>query len=178
MLIASPTLRCPFFGHTLLLLVDHGPTGSFGLALNRPLELPAKDVLGELGIAGSAETISRMQVAVGGPVARDSGFVLFERGSGDDEGGTPVGRDLALSASADVLARVVGRAPGPRAALFLGYAGWSAGQLEREYREGSWIKAPVDLDLVFEIAAEERWRVALRRLGIDPGTMVAKVASA
>src|SRR5438270_13803129 len=42
-LVARPTLRDPFFGRSVVLLLEHGPEGAFGLVLNRPApagELP------------------------------------------------------------------------------------------------------------------------------------------
>ena len=56
--------------------------------------------------------------------------------------------------------------------LFVGLACWVPGQLEREIEENSWVIAPFDTSIVFEVPAEERWAAALRSIGIDPGTLV------
>ena len=45
-------------------------------------------------------------------------------------------------------------------------------QLEREIEENSWVVAPLDTSIVFDVPVEERWAAALRSIGIDPGTLV------
>jgi putative transcriptional regulator len=56
--------------------------------------------------------------------------------------------------------------------LFLGCAGWEAGQLVNELIEGAWIVAPSSPDLVFDRSRDSVWEGALRGLGIDPATLV------
>jgi putative transcriptional regulator len=50
----------------------------------------------------------------------------------------------------------------------LGYAGWDAGQLEREVSENAWLCGPADSGIIFNAPYEERWDRAARLLGIDP----------
>jgi putative transcriptional regulator len=66
----------------------------------------------------------------------------------------------------------VAEVPELRARVFLGYAGWAPGQLEREIAEGSWLVVPVDPALVFEESHERVWEQAVRSLGIEPATLV------
>ncbi len=56
--------------------------------------------------------------------------------------------------------------------MMLGYAGWGAGQLESEMKEGSWIPVDLDYDLVFGTPVEARWEAALASLGIDPARVI------
>jgi putative transcriptional regulator len=49
--------------------------------------------------------------------------------------------------------------------FFLGYSGWSPGQLENEIEEEAWIVASSGGGVLFEEAADELWRAVLRRLG-------------
>ena len=64
------------------------------------------------------------------------------------------------------------RGEGPRDAFVaLGYAGWEAGQLEREMHDNAWIALPVDEHILFEMPFEQRWHAVWRHLGIDPGRM-------
>ena len=63
--------------------------------------------------------------------------------------------------------------------MMLGYAGWGAGQLESEMKEGSWIPVDLHYDLVFETPVEARWEAALASLGIDPAHVIdSQIASA
>lgn len=56
-LVASPSLRCPFFHHTLVLLVAHDEDGSFGLVVNRPIELPFGAVLEGMGLEAEGASL-------------------------------------------------------------------------------------------------------------------------
>jgi putative transcriptional regulator len=78
-------------------------------------------------------------VLVGGPVARERGFVLHTDDF-DSEGSTlPVGDGLALTTTRDVLAPWPAKPAAARSLLALGYAGWGAGQIEQELRENVWL---------------------------------------
>jgi len=75
--------------------------------------------------------------------------------------------DLGLTTSRDVL-EAVGRGEGPRNVLVsLGYAGWSAGQLEQEIAQNAWLTVEADPGVMFETPAEGRLPAAMRLLGID-----------
>ena len=49
----------------------------------------------------------------------------------------------------------------------LGYAGWSAGQLEQEIAENSWLTVSADNNVLFETAIEYKFEAAGKLLGID-----------
>ncbi len=49
----------------------------------------------------------------------------------------------------------------------LGYAGWSAGQLETELAQNAWLTVEADPDVLFDLPAERRLSAAARLLGID-----------
>ncbi len=178
LLCASPTLRCPFFGRTLVLLADHGSDGSFGLVVNRPLGLGLLDVVEELGLMSRAEVRRDIPVMVGGPVDSETGFVLLEREDGAlPPDSTPVGARLAISASTRLLVQVARGEVRARAMLCLGYAGWASGQLEDELREGAWFPGSVDPQRIFAEPAEERWGGTLRGMGIEPGKVIGRVVA-
>ncbi|MEM6441309.1 MAG: YqgE/AlgH family protein, partial [Pseudomonadota bacterium] len=131
LLVAMPGMGDPRFSHTVIYMCSHGAGGAMGLIVNKPAkELSFEALLKQLGIKAPPE--EALQVRVGGPVEVGRGFVLHT----DDweaPGATKPLRDgLALTATVDIL-REIARGKGPRqAALALGYAGWSAGQLEDE----------------------------------------------
>jgi hypothetical protein len=67
----------------------------------------------------------------------------------------------------DVL-EAAGRGEGPKDIFVsLGYAGWSAGQLEQELAQIAWLTVEADPDVLFELPAERRLSAAVRLLGID-----------
>ncbi len=168
-------MRCPFFNHTLVLLIDHGNEGSFGFVLNRETNMEITDVFQEVGVEEAATAQVSAPVLLGGPVSPESGWILY------DSEGVPqpsvgktiaVGDRIACSASLELLARIA-RGDGPdTCAMILGYSGWGQGQLESEMRQGSWIPVDLDYGLVFETPIEKRWEAALATLGIDPARVI------
>jgi putative transcriptional regulator len=172
-LVAAPILLDANFRRTVVLLVDHGPEGSLGFVVNRPAQVRLPGMLDALGLRGPDVAPPDAPVLVGGPVAPDTGWLVFEQtaagGFGDEV--VRVSDRLAVSASRELLELTVhGRGPN-RVMLVLGYAGWGPSQLDAEISQGAWI--PVDLDerIVFETPYEERWASALRTLGIDPARL-------
>ncbi len=174
-LVAAPSMRCPFFNHTLVLLIDHTDDGSFGFVINRMTDLRIADVFDEVGVTGAATATVRAPVMLGGPVSPESGWILY------DPEGVPrpasgqslaVGDRIACSASVELLERLA-KGDGPdTCAMMLGYSGWGAGQLESEMKQGSWIPVDLDYDLVFETPVDSRWKAALAALGIDPARVI------
>ncbi|HQN96417.1 MAG TPA: YqgE/AlgH family protein [Thermoanaerobaculales bacterium] len=172
LLIAMPGLVDPNFWHAVVLVGVHSSEeGAFGLVINRPLNVELNEILAELG--ESVDEGQLPQVLAGGPVEPNHGFVVFEgRGQEPDEAVLAVASDIMVSGSTETLAKLArGRLAG-RYHLFLGYSGWHPGQLEQEIEDNSWLVAPLDTSIIFEVPIEERWTAALRSIGVEPGTLV------
>ena len=176
LLIAMPGMQDPSFAHTLTYICQHSAEGAMGLVVNRSAHLQLADVLEQLGISiDDRRVLDRVQVFAGGPVQPDRGFVLHTP-LPPRENSTPLDSTvqlteaLSLTTSRDVLPMLADAEHGPsRALLALGYAGWGAGQLEQELRENAWLTIAVDdLAILFDHPAEERWQLAVGKLGIDP----------
>jgi putative transcriptional regulator len=74
---------------------------------------------------------------------------------------------IGITTSRDIL-QAVARGDGPEYLLVaLGYAGWGAGQLERELAENAWLSGPADFDTLFHTPSDRRWLAAAALLGID-----------
>lgn len=172
-LVAAPGLMDPNFRESVVLLVDHGPRGALGFVVNRPADVHFHHVVSELELP-TREPKPDVPVLVGGPVAPHTGWIVFDphRRSVPEEARIEVNDRVQVSASRAVLEALAADGATDRHLLVLGYAGWDAGQLDDELKEGSWI--PVDLDpaVVFECPLDERWGAALAGLGVDPTTVV------
>lgn len=171
LLIAMPSLGDPNFQRTVVLLGSHSAeNGAFGLVVNRPLGVDMTDIFAELGLEAPERRLP--PVLAGGPVEPDHGFVLFESdlpAVEDEELSLPHG--LRVSGSTETLASLAtGEIPG-RYSLILGYSGWYPGQLENEIEQNSWLIAPIETSILFEVPFEERWVEALGSIGVDPGTI-------
>jgi putative transcriptional regulator len=167
-----PQLQDPNFKRTVVLLVQHDESGTFGLVLNRELEFSAFQLCSSLDVSWKGDPSA--SISWGGPVQPHSGWVLFNQDAGlvsDPAEISQVFPELYFAGSLDVL-RAVAAAPPPEVRLFLGYAGWGPGQLETELAEGAWLVAPLSTDLVFAVSADSMWNHAVRRLGIDPATLI------
>jgi putative transcriptional regulator len=165
-LIAMPGMDDPNFAQTVTLVCEHSERGALGIIINRPLTMDLGEVFEQLGLDASQSHVSRQSVLLGGPVQTDRGFVLHSPGAGF-ESTLPVSERLHLTTSRDILdALASGQGPA-RAIVALGYAGWEAGQLEDEMARNAWLTVPVDVSLLFDVPAEDRWQAAGRLLGIN-----------
>jgi len=171
LLVAMPQLLDPNFRRSVVLLLHHDADFTFGLVLNRPSEIAAESLCASLGIEWRGAPAAL--VDWGGPVQPNTGWVVLGDGAGAElEDATEVTSELHFAGSLETLKRVAESPPG-RLRLFLGYAGWGAGQLESELAQGAWLVAPLEPRFVFEVEAGVLWARVLRDLGIDPATLVA-----
>lgn len=109
----------------------------------------------------------------GGPVALESGVLLYEPGldTPAQEDDLVIGDKLRLCPNQALLHDIAaGRGP-RRFHIFLGHAGWAPGQLEQEIAQGAWIPADLRLDLIFDLPLDERWEGALLGEGLHPSNL-------
>jgi putative transcriptional regulator len=168
LLVAMPGRVGGTFEHTVIYLCEHSGNGALGLVINRPTDLLLGDLLQRLDLDLSLEIgpVQRLPVCFGGPVQTDRGFVLHAP-AGTYSSSINLGQ-LSLTTSRDIL-HDVARGQGPAQLLVtLGYAGWSAGQLEEEMAENAWLNVQASHDILFETPYGQRYEAALAQLGIDP----------
>lgn len=134
LLVASPLLGDPNFHRTVVLMIEHGAEGALGVVLNRPSESPVSQALPDWASLAAQPA----DVFVGGPVEQGR-VIALGRARGEpprDDWTAVLGRvgmvDLA-STPTDVASGY------DLLRFFSGYAGWGAGQLEGELREGAWL---------------------------------------
>lgn len=167
LLIAMPALADPNFARTVTLLCEHSDDGAMGIMINRPTNLALRDVLVQLNIDAGSSPHADAPVYFGGPVQISRGFVLHEP-IGNWEATLTVTDTLGVSTSRDIL-EAIARNEGPdRYLVALGYAGWGAGQLERELSENAWLNVPAAREILFSLPVDERWRAAALLTGVDP----------
>lgn len=176
LLIAMPGMDDSRFAHTVTYICDHSPQGAMGLVINQPVNTELDDLLEQMGF-DLAPQRKHYPVLRGGPVHPERGFVLHRRGPRWAHT-VDLNPDIALTASRDVL-EAMAAGQGPDAALvLLGYAGWEAGQLERELADNVWLTAPASLSILFDTPFEQRARAAAFQLGIDFNLLSAQAGHA
>lgn len=178
LLIAMPGMADERFMRSVIYLCAHSPEGAMGIILNQPapnIEFP--DLLRQLEIIPQDDNIrlpmqaERLRVLKGGPVETGRGFVLHSADFLIDNSTLSIDDGVCLTATVDIL-RAIARGNGPHeAVLALGYAGWTAGQLEAEIHDNGWLNCPADSSLIFDEHFETKYDRALRKIGIDPGKL-------
>ena len=165
-LIAMPAMVDPNFARTLTWVCEHNDDGALGIVVNRPTDMMLSALFEQIDLPLARPEVGSRPVHFGGPVQVDRGFVLH-RPLGNWQSTLAVTDEVGLTTSKDIL-EAVGRGEGPRDLFVsLGYAGWSAGQLEQEIAQNAWLTVGADADVVFDLPAEERLPAAMRLLGID-----------
>jgi putative transcriptional regulator len=165
-LIAMPSMADPHFSRTLTYICEHNDQGALGLVVNRPIDMTMQALFERLSLPLSDTALSDSPVYFGGPVQTDRGFVLHEP-AGSWQATLRVKEAIGLTTSKDIL-EAVGRGEGPtRMLVTLGYAGWSAGQLEHELSQNAWLTVEARDAILFEVPAEERLPAAMELLGVD-----------
>jgi putative transcriptional regulator len=176
-LLAMPSLSEGIFSQSITYICEHGESGAMGIVINQPLELSVDEIFEHLEIDTLAD-FSDEPVMSGGPVQLDHGFVLHRNCDQRWEASLKVTPDITLTSSRDVL-RAIAAGTGPKEHLIaLGYAGWTAGQLEFELAENSWLTLPADSDIIFSTPYHRRLGAAAAVLGIDMNLISAQAGHA
>jgi putative transcriptional regulator len=145
-LVARPSLRDPFFGRSVVLLLDHNDEGAFGLVLNRPappVELPFPVFIG-----GPCQPQGLLMLH-----GHPEWFTETDERPGEVCPGVYVGDTDTFNRLSDI----------PEDAdwkfrVFTGYAGWGPQQLEGEMEQGAWIVLPASAERLFGTPPEELWQ--------------------
>jgi putative transcriptional regulator len=172
-LIAMPGMVDPNFAGSVIYLFEHTERGAMGLVVNRPTELDLGTLFDKIELKLEIAPLLEQPVYFGGPVQVERGFVLHEPiPSPSYSSSLIIPGGLTMTTSKDVLeALAIGN--GPRKFLMtLGYAGWSAGQLEEEITLNGWMNVPLSrqqmIDIIFDTPSSQRYEKAMSHLGFDP----------
>ncbi len=165
-LIAMPSLSEGIFARSVTYLCEHNEHGAMGIVINRPIGIALGEILEQLDVDG-ARHHGEDPVMAGGPVQTDRGFVLHPTSERHWESTLPITDEISLTTSRDILQSLAYNEGPPTALVALGYAGWSAGQLEQELVANAWLTIPADRAIIFDIPAEQRFDAAVAKLGID-----------
>jgi putative transcriptional regulator len=164
LLVAAPGLLDPTFRRTVVYVIEHRDRGSLGVVLNRPSEVPVRDVLPSWAPLSSQPS----SVFVGGPVESETALCLAAVRTGYDpaalDGLVAVRGPVALVDLDGDPAVIAPRLRGLR--VFAGYSGWDAGQLAGEIGRGDWIVVPALPDDVLDHQDAALWGHVLRRQGM------------
>jgi putative transcriptional regulator len=166
LLIADPFLKDPNFLRTVVLLCEHNADGTIGFVLNRQYKNTIDELIPELDG-------HQLPVYYGGPVEETSIHFLHQY---PDEipGGQEVMKGVYMGGDFEILINLIKDSviDTNKIRFFIGYSGWSSGQLKEEIDEKTWLTVKANRKLVFQTNYEQIWKDALKHLGGDYEMMV------
>lgn len=174
-LIAMPAMQDPFFSKTVTFICTHNEDGAMGVVLNRPMQITLDHLFNQIDIVCEHPTIADIPVFFGGPVQTERGFVLHSP-SVEYNSTMQINESVALTTSKDILESTAQSIGPDKILIALGYAGWSAGQLEEEMSKNAWLSVNVSQpkafnDLIFNLPYDEKLPLAMRLMGVDFATL-------
>ncbi len=151
LLLAHPSLKDDHFKRTVVLLSAHDEKGAMGIVLNRPLGKR----LGQLNAEFALSPLASVPIFQGGPVDNDRLLLCAWRFS-------PEGNGFQLMFGIDPQkALELHEEGGMHLRAFLGYAGWTGGQLEKELAQNAWVVSPLMADVLDLAQDVTLWRTIL-----------------
>ncbi|MDQ3846377.1 MAG: YqgE/AlgH family protein [Bacteroidota bacterium] len=166
LLIADPFLKDPNFMRTVVLLTEHRKDGTIGFVINRKFDNTLDELLPE--IEGH-----KLPVYYGGPVQMNT-IHFLHRYPNENRGGVEIMKGVFWGGDFDSVVTLVnsGKADPEKIRFYIGYSGWSNGQLENEMEEKTWLTVQATRRLIFHKNAEEIWKDSLKHLGGDYEMMI------
>lgn len=159
-LIASPDIDAGIYFRGIILICEHSAAGSFGIMINKTLDIELPEEILDVKEINNP----RVQLRAGGPLQPNQMMLLHSSDQIHDQtlqicDGVFLGGDLQF------LQDAIQDTNGPHIRLCFGYAGWTAGQLEREFLSGLWFLHPASAKHVFETPPDKAWQTILREMG-------------
>lgn len=165
LLISPPKVRGNFWQKAVIFLTENHSKGSVGLTLNKPSKMTIRDFARQHNVDINVKGF----VYVGGPV-NVKAFTMLHSADWSCDNTMQVNDQFALSSSPNMLHQLaMGNCPRVWR-LFVGLAGWTAGQLENELagtppydHNLSWLLAQADQNIVFGLDGTEQWTDSIER---------------
>ena len=167
LLVSTPAILDPRFHKAVIYMISHNAKGAMGLIINKPMEeLNFYEIVTWIISNDNKKKLSQ-RVLFGGTVEFKRGFLLHSSEYYISGSTLKLNTNYNLTNDNKALEDIC-KGKGPVSSLFtLGYAGWHAGQLEKEILEDSWLVAKSDPYIVFGDNFSEKYNLTLCSLGIE-----------
>lgn len=159
-LISDPFEGDDFFERSVVYLCEHSEEGSFGFVLNNLVEINLKELNEEFPDIP-------VKLSTGGPVERESLFFLHTLGESMNNS-THLGNGVYIGGDFEQLYEVIESKHIEENSIrfFLGYSGWSEGQLEEEIEDNAWVVANIDRAAeIMDFHLPDAWKYFMEKLG-------------
>lgn len=161
LLVAHPGLKDPNFRRTVVLLSEHSQdAGAVGIVLNRPLRKTLSDISSDF----SDSLLGAIPVFEGGPVENDQVLLAAWRWR-SAEGAF----EMYFGVAPEMVKKLRAEDPEMEVRAYLGYSGWSGGQLETEIEQDAWLISPLQEEEMLLERLEPLWRSILQRVKPELG---------
>jgi putative transcriptional regulator len=168
LLISDPFLDDHYFARSVILLCEHNDEGSFGFVLNNYIELDLHKLDDKFPDIAA-------RISIGGSISKENLFFIHRLGK-EINGATIITPGIYYGGDFDELSNILALQPDLRnqVRFFIGYSGWSIGQLNEELKEKSWIPVSnIPLEMIFNTSDEKLWSNCLELQG-DRFRMISK----
>jgi putative transcriptional regulator len=159
-LISTPDIDNGLFFRSVILICEHNANGSFGLVINKSLDLELPEEI--INIHHLANP--HVGIRAGGPVQTNQ-MMLLHTSDKIPHQTLQICEGVYLGGDLQFLQETITNETGAPIHLCFGYAGWGAGQLEREFLDGNWFIFPALERYIFHIPSEKLWPTLLREMG-------------
>jgi putative transcriptional regulator len=159
LLISDPFLKDPNFRRTVVLLCEHNEEGTFGLVINRTFEQTLNELITDL----NDDTVP---VYYGGPVQIDTLHFLHQLPT-EIPGGQEIAKGIFWGGDFELVISMLKNQTLDldKIRFYLGYSGWSTGQLKDEMNEKTWLAVNANRKLVFHQQTDDIWKEAVKSMG-------------
>ena len=175
-----PAMTDPYFSKTVTYICTHNQDGAMGVIINRHSDITVARLFEQIKLETESLSLLTKAVHYGGPVQTERGFILHSilPAPHDEFNSTVViNNAVALTTSKDILEAVASNnnlknnVPS-KLLIALGYAGWTAGQLEEEMAQNAWLSLKTGLveeahALIFDAPNGDKFDLAMGMMGLN-----------
>ncbi len=161
----------PYFSKTLTYICTHNQDGAMGVVINRPNELNVASLFKQMKLEIEFSPLLQAPLHFGGPVQQERGFILHTPHA-EYNSTLLVNNSIALTTSKDILEAVAQKNVPEKMLIALGYAGWTAGQLEEEMGKNAWLNLETQQiselhALIFDSPNQDKFDLAMGMMGLN-----------
>lgn len=166
-----PGMTDSHFSRTVSYICAHNPDGAMGIVLNRPIDMNLGKLFSEIALEIHLPELASRLVMLGGPVQPERGFVLHSP-HGDYNSTIEISTGISLTTSKDILEEISKQNVPEKLLVALGYAGWSAGQIEDEISRNAWLNwtspdIATTRQLIFDVPYAQKFDWVMNCMGLN-----------